>query len=395
MMINLKGTWDPRFQRVCDALAGNIEAGKEVGASLYLNIDGEDVIDVWGGWRERARITPWTEDTLVNVFSGSKTITSLALLMLVDRGQLDVDAPVARYWPEFAQNGKGSVLVRHLMSHTAGLPAWEPPFTFEDAMNTEASTAKLAAQAPWWQPGARGSYHASTFGHLNAELFRRAAGRSLKEFIATEIAGPLEAEFHLGLADKDFDRVATIYPDDDPAPAPKPTAPLSEQTEDEIISTRTRAGSFSGTMGDPLLVFNSPEWRRTEFAGSSGHANARGLGRIISALSLDGEARGVTLLSPETIDLIFREQSNGIDAYYRRPIRWGIGYALAPLEKSEKGPLPFIRPSKRTCYWYGTGGAMAIADVERRITIGYAMNQCQSGRNQLNGVYYKAIYDCL
>ncbi|SMF90085.1 Beta-lactamase [Azospirillum oryzae] len=394
-MINLKGTWDPRFQRVCDALAGNIEAGKEVGASLYLNIDGEDVIDVWGGWRERARITPWTEDTLVNVFSGSKTITSLALLMLVDRGQLDVDAPVARYWPEFAQNGKGSVLVRHLMSHTAGLPAWEPPFTFEDAMNTEASTAKLAAQAPWWQPGARGSYHASTFGHLNAELFRRAAGRSLKEFIATEIAGPLEAEFHLGLADKDFDRVATIYPDDDPAPAPKPTAPLSEQTEDEIISTRTRAGSFSGTMGDPLLVFNSPEWRRTEFAGSSGHANARGLGRIISALSLDGEARGVTLLSPETIDLIFREQSNGIDAYYRRPIRWGIGYALAPLEKSEKGPLPFIRPSKRTCYWYGTGGAMAIADVERRITIGYAMNQCQSGRNQLNGVYYKAIYDCL
>lgn len=394
-MSDLKGTCDPRFQRVCDALAENIEAGREVGASLYLNIDGEDVIDVWGGWRERERTTPWTGDTLVNVFSGSKTITSLALLMLVDRGQLDVDAPVARYWPDFAQNGKDGVLVRHLMSHTAGLPAWEPPFTFEDAMNTEASTAKLAAQAPWWQPGTRGSYHASTFGHLNAELFRRASGRSLKEFIATEIAGPLEADFYLGLADKDFDRVATIYPDDDPAPAPKPTAPLSEQTEDEVISTRTRAGSFSGTMGDPLMVFNSPEWRRTEFAGSSGHANARGLGLIISALSLDGVTRGVRLLSPETIALIFREQSNGIDAYYRRPIRWGIGYALAPLEKSEKGPLPFIRPSKRTCYWYGTGGAMAIADVERRVTIGYAMNQCQSGRNQLNGVYYKAIYDCL
>ncbi len=112
---------------------------------------------MWGGWRERERITPWIEDTVVNVFSGSKTVTSLAVLMLVDRGQLDLHAPVARYWPEFAQNGKDKVEVRHLLSHTAGLPAWEPPFSLDDAMDIEASTARLAAQAPWWEPGTRGS----------------------------------------------------------------------------------------------------------------------------------------------------------------------------------------------------------------------------------------------
>jgi CubicO group peptidase (beta-lactamase class C family) len=397
-MSELNGYCDPRFVNVREMLVENISAGKEVGASLYVNVDGEDVIDLWGGWREKEHQNPWTEDTIVNVFSGSKTVTSLAMLMLVDRGLLDVDAPVAEYWPEFAQNGKDKVLVRHIMSHTAGVPAWEPPFSFDDAVDTERSTARLAAQAPWWEPGTRGSYHASTFGHLNAELFRRASGRSLREFIADELAGPLEADFYLGLTDADFTRVATIYPADEPAPTthqPVAGPATAEPSEEEIISKRTRLGSFSGTLGDPLTVFNSPAWRRTEFAGSSGHTNARGLGRILSALPNGGVSRGIKLLSPESINLIFKEQSSGIDAYYMKPIRWGIGYALAPLENKEKGPLPFIRPSRRTCYWYGTGGSMGLADVERGVTIAYVMNQCQSGRNSLNGAYYNAIYACL
>lgn len=396
-MSDLNGYCHPRFAKVRDLLAQNIVADKEVGASLYVAIDGEEVVDLWGGWREREHVNSWSEDTIVNVFSGSKTVTSLAMLMLVDRGVLDVDAPVTRYWPEFGQNGKEKVLVRHIMSHTAGLPAWEPPFSFEEAVDTQRSTARLAAQAPWWEAGARGSYHASTFGHLNAELFRRASGRLLREFIAEEIARPLAAEFYLGLSDADFGRVATVYPADEPPPVHKQVvgAPSAAPTEEEIISRRTRLGSFSGTLGDPLIVFNSPEWRRTDFAGSSGHTNGRGLGRILTVLTHAGVSRGKKLLSPQTIDLIFREQASGIDAYYMKPIRWGIGYALAPLEGKERGPLPFMRPSKRTCYWYGTGGSMGIADVERGITIGYAMNQCQAGRNSLNGAYYDAIYDCL
>ena len=244
----------------------------------------------------------------------------------------------------------------------------------------------------------------SSFGHLNAELVRRVSGMTLSQFIAKEIAGPLQADFYLGLSDAQFPKVATVYPaPEDEArtttvPKAATEAPASGTDElavERAISVRTRLGSFSGQKRDPLALFNSPEWRHTEFGGSSGHANARGIGRIISALSLDGVSRGVRLLSPETIAMIFREQFHGVDSYYMKPIRWGIGYALAPLEHKERGPLPFIRPSKRTCYWYGTGGSLAICDVERRMSLSYVMNQCQSGRNSLNGVYYNAIYDCL
>jgi CubicO group peptidase (beta-lactamase class C family) len=361
-MTELNGYCDPRFSAVQEMLAENVASGKEVGASLYLNLEGEDVIDLWGGWRERERQNGWDEHTIVNVFSGSKPVTSLAVLMLADRGLIDIEAPVAKYWPEFGQAGKEGVLVRHVMSHTAGLPAWLPPFSFAEAVDTERSTAPL------------------------------------REFIRDEIAGPLEADFYLGLSDAQFDQVATVYPASDApksAPASRDASPAAELSVEEVIAKRTREGSFSGTLGDEQTVFNSPEWRRTDFAGSSGHANARGLGRIITALANGGFSRGVTLLSPATIETIFREQASGIDAYYMKPIRWGIGYALAPLEEKERGPLPFIRPGRRTCYWYGTGGSLALADADRRIAIGYAMNQCRAGRGQLNGSYYDAIYDCL
>jgi len=164
---------------------------------------------------------------------------------------------------------------------------------------------------------------------------------------------------------------------------------------ERTISARTRLGSFSGLKREPLVLFNSPEWRRTEFGGSSGHSNAQGLGRILAALSLGGVSQGVRLLSPAVIGMIFQEQAHGIDSYYMRPIRWGIGYALASEEDNRRGPLPFLRPGRKTCFWYGSGGSLAIADVERRITYTYAMNQCQSGRSALNGVYYKAFHDCL
>ena len=398
-MAELFGNCDPRFARVRDLLAEYIDAGKEVGASIYVSIDGQDVIDIWGGWHDKEHSAAWGEHSIVNVFSGSKPVTALAVLMLVDRGLIDLDAPVARYWPEFAQNGKENVTVRNMLGHGAGIPAWEPPFSLEEAMDVETSTARLAAQAPWWEPGTRSSYHASTFGHLNAELVRRVTGKTLSQFIASEITGPLDADFKLGLKPEEFGRVATVYPapEDEARTTNVPKAATEgegEKTPEQIISARTRLGSFSGAKRDSLALFNSPEWRATEFGGSSGHANARGLGRVMTALSNDGVSRGIKLLSPATIDQIFREQFNGIDGYYMKPIRWGTGYALAS-DNNSKGPLPFIRPGNRTCFWYGTGGSLAIADVERRIAISYVMNQCQSGRNSLNGVYYKAIYACL
>ena len=402
-MAELKGHCDARFARVYDALTANIAAGKEVGASLHVNIDGEDVIDISGGWRDKEHSAPWTGETIVNVFSGSKTVTSLAVLMLADRGEIDLFAPVAKYWPEFAQNGKAAAEVRHLISHTVGLPAWDPPFSMQAAMEVETATARLAAQAPWWEPGTRGSYHASSFGHLNAELVRRVTGHSLSAFIASEITAPLQADFYLGLNDGKAHEVATVYPADEdgrPALAKDAGAAQPAVVDDALaveraIAARTRLGSFSGQKRDPLALFNSPEWRRTEFGGSSGHGSARGLGRIMTVLSHGGVSRGVKLLSPEIIALVFREQFRGVDSYYMKPIRWGMGYALTPLEHKERGPLPFLRPSRRTCYWYGTGGSLFLADVERGISFSYVMNQCQVGKNMLNGIYYDAFYDSL
>jgi CubicO group peptidase (beta-lactamase class C family) len=391
---DINGSFDPRFKRVADHLAENIDAGKEVGASVYLNVHGEDVIDIWGGWKDREHSAAWAEDTIVNVFSGSKTVTSLAVLMLVDRGQIDVESPVTAYWPEFAQNGKEQLLVRQLMGHVAGLSGWEQPFRFEDAFDIEASTARLAAQAPWWEPGTAAAYHASTYGHLLAELVRRVSGKTLPQFIATEIATPVDADFYLGVPETEFPRIARIYPVED-GPAPEAAPGSAPKTPAEIINAKTRAGSFGSTMGDAFSVFNAPAWWRSEFGGSSGHTNARGLGRIVSALSNGGVSRGVQLLSPGTIDLIFDEQANGIDMYYNKPIRWGVGYALADETSNKRGPLPFLLPGAKTAYWYGTGGSCAIADVERGITFAYTMNQCYAGRGQLNGTYYKAAYEAL
>lgn len=399
--ISIQGYWDPRFDAVAELMQSHITAQNEVGASVFVSIDGEPVVDIWGGWKDKEQSSAWEEDTIVNVFSGSKTVTSLAVLMLADRGEIDLYAPVAEYWPEFAQNGKEKAQVRHLISHSVGLPAWEPPFNIAEAMNPEASTARLAAQKPWWEPGTRASYHASSFGHLNAELVRRVTGKSLGQFIEDEIAYPLQADFYLGLKNQQFPKVATVYPAHDeggpkvPKSATSPTDPDDGLSVEREISKRTRLGSFSGQKRDAKALFNSAEWRRTQFGGSTGHANARGLGRIMTVIANGGVSQGKRLLSKDTIAEIFKEQFVGTDSYYMKPIRWGIGYALAPQETKEKGPLPFMRPGKRTAYWYGTGGSLSIADAERGMAISYVMNQCQSGRASLNGVYYNAIYDAL
>lgn len=398
-MTNVTGYCHPQFDRVREALEQNIAAGVEVGASVYVSVDGEPVVDLWGGWKDREHSGTWDEDTIVNVFSGTKTIASLAVLILVERGQVELDAPVSKYWPEFAANGKDKATVRHLISHTVGIPAWEPPFSMDLAMDIPGATARLAAQAPWWEPGTRGSYHASSFGHLLGELVQRVTGKTIGRFIQEAIAGPLEADVYVGLPDALFPRVATVYPADELAP-PAPPKVAADTPPDSLVierelSARTRLGSFSGQKRDPLALFNSAEWRRTEFAGSTGHANARGLGRAMGVIANGGTSRGVTLLSEKTIAEIFKEQFAGVDSYYLKPIHWGTGYALAPREQKERGPLPFLRPGPRTAYWYGTGGSLSIADAERRVAIGYAMNQCRSGRGAQNGVYYDAIYDSL
>ena len=203
-MADLDGVCDGRFAEVATRLSENLDTGEELGACVAVVVDGEPVVDLWGGWADQGRTVPWRRDT--------KTVTSLAALLLVERRLLDVDAPVARYWPEFAARGKEGVLVRHLLSHTSGVSGWDRPVTVADVCDVPASTARLAAQAPWWPPGTASGYHLLNYGHLVGELVRRIDGRTLGRFVAEEIAGPLGADFHIGLPDSESGRVADVVP---------------------------------------------------------------------------------------------------------------------------------------------------------------------------------------
>ena len=208
----LGGTCSARFDRLRELFAAKLESGEDLGASLVVNIDSEVVVDLWGGWADGARTVPWTENTITNVFSTTKSMTSLAALVLVDRGELDLDANVADYWPEFAAQGKAGIKVRQLLSHTSGVSGWDQPVTIEDLYDWDKSTAMLAAQAPFWEPGTASGYHGLTYGHLIGEVIRRITGQRLGEFFAAHISAPLGADFHIGLPPSEFHRVANVVP---------------------------------------------------------------------------------------------------------------------------------------------------------------------------------------
>ena len=206
------GHADARFDKVADALADELSTGAEVGAAIAVDTDGELVVDIWGGYADAAKTVPWGEDTIINVWSSTKTVTSLAALMLADRGLLDLDEPVAKYWPEFAANGKQDVRVRHLLSHTSGVAGWQEPMAIDDLFDWEKATSLLAAQAPWWEPGTASGYQALNFGFLIGEVVRRTAGKSLKDFVGDDIARPLDADFQFGAAPDDYGRIAELIP---------------------------------------------------------------------------------------------------------------------------------------------------------------------------------------
>src|SRR5262249_10464580 len=353
----LGGTCSARFDPLRELFAAKLESGEDLGASVALNIDGEMVVDLWGGWADEARTVPWGENTITNVFSTTKTMTSLAALVLVDRGQLDLDATVASYWPEFAANGKAGIKVRQLLAHTSGVSGWEQPVTLDDLYDWEKSTALLAAQAPWWEPGTASGYHALTYGHLIGEVIRRITGQRLGEFFAAHIAGPLGADFHIGLPPSEFHRVANVVP-----PPAMPTMPAPDMTQLDPNSVAFK------TMTNPTMSAETTwteGWRRADIGAGNGHGNARSVARLQSAVACGGEVEGARLLSPQTIDRIFEVQSNGIDLVTGMHVRMGLGYVLLP--------------EGRLAFGGGTGGSLVIADVDRRITFAYVMNKMMPG----------------
>lgn len=359
--MTVHGNLDDHFSRLRDVLAHRLETGDELGAAISVNLNGETVVDIWGGWADAARTRPWESDTIVNVWSTTKEITSLAMLTLVERGLVDVHEPVATYWPEFAQNGKEAIEVRHLMAHTSGVSGWEAPFTVEDMYDWELATTRLAAQAPWWEPGTASGYHANNQGHLLGEIVRRVTGTSLRQYVADEIAAPLGVDLQIGAKAEDDERVAEIIP---PPPLEVDLAQIDPQSP--MFKT------FTGPVADASAA-NTVAWRRADMGALNGHTNARALARTFSAITLGGTVDGVRLLSPETIDLIFEEQARGVDLVLAVPLRFGIGFALP-----EPASLPYI-PDERTCFWGGWGGSLTVMFLDRGMTVSYVMNKMQAG----------------
>lgn len=382
-MAQVQGTNDERFAELRKIFQEHLDSGDDLGASITVNLDGKNVVDLWGGYTSSERTQPWQEDTIVNVWSSSKTIISFAILMLVDRGLLDVHENVAKYWPEFAANGKENIKVRHLLSHTSGLSGWEQPLTREDLYDREKATRLLAAQAPWWEPGTASGYHSLTMGFLLGELVVRVAGKTMRQFIADEIAGPLKVDFQLGAAEKDWPRVATLDTGGKGDMVMPPGAP--ELTTKSLLNP-TPNGNNAGTEA----------WRRAEIGAANGHSNSRALSKIMSAIALGGEVDGVRLLSPETIDLIFEEQSHGVDMVIHRNVQFGIGYGICTAGDSAVNE---ILPRGRVCYWSGWGGSMVAADTERRLTFSYTMNKMWINSGTLGNpntvAYGRAVYAAL
>ncbi len=355
----LGGTCSARFDSVRELFTSKLESGEDLGASFAVNIDGEMVVDLWGGWADEAHTAPWTESTITCVFSTTKTMTSLAALVLVDRGTLDLDANVAAYWPEFAARGKAEIKVRHLLSHTSGVSGWDQPVTIDDVYDRDKSTAMLAEQAPWWEPGTASGYHAMTYGHLIGEVIRRITGQRLGEFFAAQIAGPLGADFHIGLPPSEFHRVANVV-----SWPPQPFDPTDLDPNGPAFKT------FTGPVMDENIERSWTEpWRLAEIGAVNGHGNARSVARIQSAVACGGEVDSLRLLSPSTINRIFEVQSDGVDLVLGYRLKFGVGYGLPWPEV-----LPFL-PEGRVCFGAGAGGSLVIVDADRRLTIAYVMNK--------------------
>ncbi len=343
-----------------------------------MTVEGEFVVDLWAGHRNAAATEPWCEDTIVNVYSITKTMTALCALLLADRGELDLCAPVAQYWPEFATNGKERIEVRHLLSHSSGLSGLEAADSPYVWYEWDRVAELLAAQAPWWKPGTASGYHDFSFGNLVGEVVRRITGRSLGTFFREELAEPLGADFHIGVDARHFGRIAELIP---PAVDPEEL----EQVQPGSILARTIASSIVD-----VEETKTAAWRQAEIPAANGHGNARSVVRLQTLLANRGTAFGKTLMSPAGCMAVMEEQTNGVDLVIGLPVRFGLGYGLA----GEGMPAT---PNEHVCYWGGYGGSLVVCDLDARVAFSYVMNRMQLGvvGDERGFSLWRAVYECL
>lgn len=352
--MQINGHVAPGFESVRDAFAANFANAGDVGASFCATLKGEIVVDIWAGVADAETGKPWERDTIVNVYSTTKTMCALTALLLADRGELDFAKPVAHYWPEFAANGKAAVTVAQLMSHSAGLSGFKEKITKDDLYDWEKVTSLLAAQAPFWEPGTAPGYHAMTQGFLVGEVVRRIAGVSLGNLFRTEIAEPLGADFHIGLPASEDHRVATLIP-------PPPGQGIADMTDRPLT-----ANMASNPAINPLET-RTRAWRAAEMPAANGQGNARSVATVQTLVANGGVSGGKRILSEAGVRRALESQIQGEDMVLGIPVHYGLGYGLPG------GQMPFANPN--SCYWGGYGGSIVINDLDAQTTFAYAMNK--------------------
>lgn len=355
------GTVAPGFEAVAAAFAANFAEQGDVGAAVCVFHHGQPVVDLWGGYADREQGREWQRDTLQLVFSTTKGVAATCVHQLVERGVLDLDAPVARWWPEFAQAGKGSIPLRWVLSHEAGLAAVTGAVTMDDVLGWEGVVEAIAAQAPVWEPGTAHGYHARSYGWILGEVVRRATGRTIGRYFADEVAAPLDLDFFIGLPEREQGRVARLYP--------PVIAPEEREVMDAFLGPDTLLGQV---LRGPSNLFNYDDmWNRPEvLAAEMPSSNGVGTARAIAKLyaSLIGEVDGVRLLAPATVARATEVQVSGPDHVIGLPMAFGLGFMTPP---SPGGTGAFGHD--------GAGGSLGMADPAGEWSIGYVMNQMQLG----------------
>ncbi|MEU9338524.1 serine hydrolase domain-containing protein [Streptomyces sp. NPDC048290] len=359
----VRGHCAPRFGAVREAFEANFRDRGELGAAVCVTVGGETVVDLWGGWADAARTRPWQRDTVVNVWSTTKGPVALCAHLLADRGLLDLDAPVAAYWPEFAAAGKETLPVRYLLSHRAGLAGLREPLPLERLYDWDTTVALLAATEPWWEPGTASGYHAMTYGHLVGEVVRRVSGLRPGAFLAREVTGPLGVDFTVGLPEAAAGRAAELV-----------QSPVGDSSEQAGIFSRLSPVAIAALGNPPLdaTAANSAGWRAAELPAANGHGTARAVAELYGVFAGRGELRGRRVLSAAAVERAREGQGACLDLVLGAGLggetEIGLGVWLS-------GPRGSFGPNPRAFGHDGFGGSSGLADPEAGLSLGYVMNR--------------------
>jgi CubicO group peptidase (beta-lactamase class C family) len=378
----LGGYCAPRFEAVRAAFVANFRERGEPGAAVCVSVGGKPVVDLWGGYADIANTKPWQQDTLVNVFSVGKALCALAAARIVEQRLADLDAPVANLWPQFAQNGKEAITFRQILSHRGALPAIAKPLPDGAALDWNVMIHALEEQTPWWEPGTAFGYHVNTYGFLIGEIVRRAAGKTLGTLIREEVAQPLGADIHIGLAREHHARVAEYrWPG---------TSTMTPPGENATRIDRMRWNTYWNPPGiSGAHWVNTPQWRLAEVPSTNGHGNARSVARIYAALAKGGAIDGVRIAGEDILSEFTTEHSRGEDQITQHPARFGLGFQLTQPERP-------LGPNAHAFGHFGAGGSLGFCDPDADVGFGYVTNDMgPRWQNPRNRALMEAVYACL